>query len=163
MKRPYGLWLACLCMLAASTAWAIMLDVPMNQLVASSSSVVRGQVTGLNSHWTSDHTNIVTDVTFRVDEDWVGAIQPGTTLTLTVMGGEVGEVGQRTEHQPVFSKDQFAVLFLAESPSARLVINYDEQGAYTVEGDQTIGAKGQIVPISSLKATVGSMKSMRKR
>jgi hypothetical protein len=163
MKRLHRLWPACLWMLAASTAWAIMLDVPMDQLVASSSSVVRGQVTGLHSHWTSDHTNIVTDVTFRVDEDWTGAIQAGTSLTLQVLGGEVGEIGQRTEHQPVFTKDQYAVLFLAESPSARLVINYDAQGAYTVEGDKAIGAKGQIMPVSTLKATVGSMKSLRKR
>ena len=159
MKPLFSLWPACLLLLGASAASALMLEIPMDQLVASSSSVVRGQVTGLNSHWTDDHTIIVTDVSFRVDEDWVGSLKPTTVLNLQVKGGEVGEIGQRTEHQPVFRQDQRAVLFLAPTPSARLVINYDEQGVYSVDGNLAIGARGQIVPLATLKATVRSMKA----
>jgi hypothetical protein len=165
MSRPRA-WLVPV--LALALVWvvpaaAIMVQVSMDQLVASSSSIVRGKVTDLNSHWTDDHAIIVTDVKFLVSEVWTGTMAPGTTLTLQVRGGEVGEIGMRQEHQPVFSKDQEALLFLTESSGARYAVNFDEQGAYKVQGNQVVAFDGQRAPLTTFRSVVRNMVRSRQR
>src|SRR5262252_6464008 len=87
---------------AAAPAAAFMLEVPMEDLVRTSDAVVRATVTDRQSRWLTSPHIIVTDVTLDVRESWFGTLQPGQHITLEVRGGEVGEIGMREEHQPVF-------------------------------------------------------------
>jgi hypothetical protein len=161
-RAPFGFVLA-LALAWALPAAAIMIQAPLDQIVASSSSIVHGKVTDLKSHWTDDHSIIVTDVSFLVSEDWSGTVAPGTVLTLQVKGGEVGEIGMRQEHQPVFQKDQEALLFLTETPGARLAISYDEQGAYAVQGNQIVAFDGQRALLTTFRSVVRNMVQARQR
>ncbi len=163
MSRTRIATLAAVALAWALPAMAIMIQVPMDQLVASSSSIVRGKVTGLDSHWTEDHALIVTDVKFLVSEDWGGRVAPGTTLTLQVRGGEVGEIGMRQEHQPVFRQDQEALLFLTETPGARWAISHDEQGVYTVQGSQVVAFDGQRAPLTTFRSVIRNLVRPRQR
>ncbi len=162
--RPIRFVIALALVLAwALPAAALMVDVPMDQMVATSSDIVRGKIVALNSHWTDDHSIIVTDVSFQVSEAWMGTTAVGSKLSLQVNGGEVGDVGMRQENQPVFIQDQDAVLFLTATPSARLTINNAEQGVYRVLGQSVVGAKGVAIPMTAFHATINRMKSLRQR
>src|SRR5262245_8052130 len=60
----------------------------LDELVARSETVVMGKVTAVTSRWNSDHTFILTDVTFAPAETIKGGAEG--PLTFTVMGGTVG-------------------------------------------------------------------------
>ena len=153
-----------LAMLAlAAPALALMVEVPLEKLASSSDAVVRAKVTGLESRWTDDHATIVTDVTLAIVESWTGDLVAGSRLVLQVEGGEVGDIGVRVEHQPVFSPGEETVLFLRATPGARYRINALEQGKYTVMGDHVVGFKQQSFPLATLRAPVRSLAPARSR
>ncbi|MBI5708758.1 MAG: hypothetical protein HZC42_00385 [Candidatus Eisenbacteria bacterium] len=158
MKRA----ILALAMLAvASPALALMVEVPLDRLITSSDAVVRAKVTGLESHWTADHSTIVTDVTLSIEESWAGDLAAGAPLVLQVEGGEVGDIGIRSEHQPVFSPGEETVLFLKATSNARLRVNAVEQGKYTVLGDHVVGFRQQAFPLATLRATVNGLTRSR--
>ena len=147
----------------AGPALALMIEVPLDRLAATSDAVVRAKVTDLHSRWTDDHATIVTDVTFSIVESWSGDLVAGSPLVLQVEGGEVGDLGVRVEHQPVFSPGEETVLFLKVTPSARFRVNALEQGKFTVLGDQVMGFRGEHLPLVTLRATVRSLAPARSR
>ncbi len=160
MKRA----ILALAMLAvASPAPALMVEVPLDRLITSSDAVVRAKVTGLESRWTADQSTIVTDVTLSIEESWAGDLAVGARLVLQVEGGEVGDIGIRSEHQPVFSPGEETVLFLKATSNARLRVNAVEQGKYTVLGDHVVGFRQQTFPLATLRATVNGLTKSRDR
>jgi hypothetical protein len=144
-------------MALATPASALMREVPLHDLVGGSAAIVRAEVTGVESHWTADHTTIVSDVTLRVAESWAGGLAPGSRLALEVEGGEVGDIGIFVEHQPRFHAGERVVLFLRSDPSARLRVNALEQGKFSVVDDQVISFRQQVMPLRSLQAMVNSL------
>ena len=66
----------------AGPALALMIEVPLDRLAATSDAVVRAKVTDLQSRWTDDHATIVTDVTFSIVESWSGDLVAGSQLVL---------------------------------------------------------------------------------
>lgn len=149
--------------LLAAPAAALMIEVPLDRLIADSEVIVKARVTALESHWTDDHTTIVTDVTLSVEECWAGSIAPGSPLVVQVQGGEVGDTGIRFEHGAVFSPDEETVLFLKATSNARLRVNAAEQGKYTVLGDHAVSFRQQAIPLATLRAAVNSLKPARGR
>ena len=147
----------------ATPAAALMLEVPFDRLARDSDEIVRVKVIGLESRWTDDRATIVTDVTLAVVETWAGDLTPGNSIVLQVQGGEVGEMGIRAEHQPVFAMGEEAVIFLKATPSARWRVYGLEQGKYTVLEDQTVGFRRQRLSLASLRATVAGFRPARNR
>jgi hypothetical protein len=145
----------------AVPARALMVEVPIDRLTAESDAIVHAQVVDLQSRWTDDRTTIVTDVTLQVVEGWAGAYQAGDRLSLTVEGGEVGEIGIRSEHQPRFAPDEQTVLFLGHTSSARLRVLALEQGKFTLLGQEAVDFCGRTLPMATLRAMVYSLRSDR--
>jgi hypothetical protein len=147
----------------AGPAFALALEVPLDRLIADSDVIVKARVTGLASHWTHDHSTIVTDVTLTVLEGWAGGLAAGAPITLQVQGGEVGDTRIVYEHTTVFSPDEEAVLFLKAATSARLRVIAAEQGKYTVLGDQVVDFRQQAFPLGALHATVNRLRPANDR
>ena len=161
MKR--SLFALILGLAAAAPAAAWMLEIPMEDLVRTSDAVVRAHVVDRHSRWLEDPHIIVTDVTLDVRESWLGRIPPGTRITLQVHGGEVGDIGMREEHQPVFAADEDVVLFLTGAAGARLQVNSVEQGKYSVLDGEAVGSRMQRLSLASLKATVNHLAPQGRR
>ncbi len=147
----------------AGAAHALMVEVPLDRLVAGSEAVVQARVVTVESHWTGDRSTIGTDVLLSVEESWFGAHAAGVPLRLQVEGGEVGDVGVWVEHQPRFTAGEHVLLFLATDPSARLRVNALEQGKFRLEGDGAVGWTGKTMPLAALRAAVTQLKSAPNR
>lgn len=80
------------------------------ELVREAHVVVLGTATERRSRWEGRH--IVTDVTVRVDEDLSeGDEEAGRTLTVTHLGGAVGDIGMKVSGMPTFEVGQRSLLF----------------------------------------------------
>ncbi len=154
-RRIVGVWLACLASAVLATpASALMREVPLGECASQAAAVVVARVDALQSHWTDDGTTIVTDVSFTVLDGWRGTLAPQAPLTLTVTGGEVGDIGVRSEHQPQFRRGETVVLFLEETAGARYAVYGLEQGVCRVERDIVYPFRGEPVTRMDLAATV---------
>jgi hypothetical protein len=145
----------------AVPAAALMPEVPLDRLATESDAIVHARVTGLGSRWTEDHATIVTDVSLTVVEGWAGAYRAGDRLELTVEGGEVGDQGIRTEHQPRFRPGEETVLFLVATPAARWRVLALEQGKFTLRQGEALDFRGRTLPLATLRATVSGLRSVR--
>ncbi len=131
MKRAV-LWALLAAALGAAPAGAIMIEMPLDRIAADADAILRGRVVAASSRWNDENTTIVTDVTVAVTAAWKGAAPAGGRVTLTVPGGEVGEIGVAVEHAPAFDSGEDVVLFLEQDRGAGTRVLYDEQGKYTV-------------------------------
>lgn len=110
--RAAGLTLAALVALAASPARATLSEaLSLNDLVRQSEHVVLVTCVGEQS-LRDDRDRIVTDYAIRVDEVSRGPAQPGQTLTLRRLGGELGDLGMRIEGEPRLAVGERYLVFL---------------------------------------------------
>jgi PKD repeat protein len=95
--------------------------VPMDDaaLARGADEVVRGEVTDVHAGWTADQTQIVTTASVRVKGRAKGT--GPDTLTLTSLGGTMGEVTQWVEDQPVFVPGTEAFLFVKHGAKGQSV------------------------------------------
>ena len=82
--------------LAASVAAPIgattLARVGLEELTATNGSIVVGQVLDAHSYWNEDHNFIYTDVRIVTSEVLKGRAVAGGEVTVTLMGGTVGEM-----------------------------------------------------------------------
>lgn len=112
----------------------------VDELVASNKTVVVGQVTDARSYWNQDKTFILTDVRLTVNEVVKGKLQD-QEITVTIMGGRVGEITTLILGGPELIPGKSYLLFLNEEdlPGKRAQTVRDLcQGAY----DLVIGKDG---------------------
>jgi hypothetical protein len=111
-------WLVC-GVLAAAVAASVtaplgattLIRQGLDKLVADNATIVVGQVVDYYSYWNDDHTFILTDVRFATEEVLKGRVS-GDELTITVMGGQVGDLTTLIVGGPVLEKGQSYLLFL---------------------------------------------------
>jgi hypothetical protein len=111
-------WLVC-GLLAAAIAASVtaplgattLIRQGLDGLVADNATIVVGQVVDYYSYWNDDHTFILTDVRFAPEDVLKGRVT-GDELTITVMGGRVGELTTLIVGGPVLEKGSSYVLFL---------------------------------------------------
>lgn len=154
MNRASVVYALALIAALATPAAAIMVELPVEQVVSLSDAVVRGRVIELNSYLLENPRVIRTDVTLEVAEAWVGPMQAGSRIVVQLQGGRVGDLVQQVEHQPDLRPDDDVVLFLTTSPSARHVITADVQGKYDVVGDQIMNLKRELLDLSAFRSRV---------
>ena len=87
--------------LAALPAAAVFRSATVEEAARTSDAVVRGRVEKRTSRFSKDGSRIVTDVVVSVASAWKG--HPGTRVTVTVPGGEIGDVGQWVDAAPTFA------------------------------------------------------------
>ncbi len=95
---PAAVLLLAFCLLA-SGAQALMVPMDDAALATGADEIVRGEIADVHAGWTADHTSIVTTASVRVKGRAKG--QGPDTLTLTSLGGTVGDVTQWVEDEPV--------------------------------------------------------------
>lgn len=112
----------------------------LDELVRSNRTIVVGEVVDVHSYWNADGTFILTDVRVAAHDVLKGNVQ-NRELTLTLMGGRVGETTTLIIGNPKLIPGNSYVLFLNDEdlPGARaLTVRSLVQGAF----DVTIGKDG---------------------
>ncbi len=112
----------------------------VDELVASNRTVVVGQVTDARSYWNKDKSFILTDVRIAVNDVVKGNLQD-QEITVTIMGGRVGEITTLIMGGPELIPGKSYLLFLNEEdlPGKRAQTVRDLcQGAF----DLVIGKDG---------------------
>ncbi len=147
-------------LLTTLPAVATMLPADMDILVSSAESVVTGRVVSLDSYWLDGTGSIiVTDVGFEVDEVWMGSKQkPGEKISVRIIGGEVGDIGMRQQHQPTFKMEEEAILFLKVRGDGELGIAQAEQGVFRAHDDKLWGHLTEIKTLSGFRTSLEDSK-----
>lgn len=106
----------------------------LDKLTAENEMVVHGRVLDLHSYWNADHSFILTDVRVRPSQIVKGS--NGGDVTLTVMGGQVGELSTVIIGGADLAAGSEYVLFLShvDLPGAahRLTVRDHVQGVFEV-------------------------------
>ena len=146
-----------LALLAAATAQAVMLEVPLETTTSKAVEIVRGEVISQKSAWTYDNRMIWTDVVVRVDETLKGNLKAGQTVTVRVEGGVAEGIRVRVEHEPRFHDAEKVVLFLRESSEGGYAVQSVEQGKFTVFDDVVYDCRGHSQSLSRFKNSIAAM------
>lgn len=128
-----------LLVLACPAAWATsVVPTTFEQLVADSSAVFRGEVTGVQCAWRSEPSrHLVTLVTFRVDRLLKGRLP--AEVTLEFLGGEMSGHRMELVGMPHFSPGQHAVYFVENATDRVCPLLRLRHGRYPVKTDPATG------------------------
>ena len=126
--------------LVAPAAATTLVRQGLDRLTVENEVVLQAKVLDTHSYWNDDHTFILTDVRARASRVFKG---PDTEwVTLTVMGGTVGEVTTLLVGGANLVPGSEYVLFLAHAdlPGARhrLTVREHAQGVFVLENDRAI-------------------------
>jgi hypothetical protein len=140
------------------TTYAQQMVVELQDLSFGADVIITGKVTQQSSSWNEDNTRIYTKATIEVEE-YLKGINNGNSITVTYLGGEVGDVGEMYSHMPRFVDNEEVLVFLKKdkmSPDYK-VFN-GENGKISVIDDPKTGKKVTTsnVQINSLKAQIKS-------
>jgi hypothetical protein len=120
MQR-WGPWFAAIVLLGwavghhvSPAAASVVEALELEDLVREADEIVVAEVTASRSRW--DGRRIVTDVTLSVAECPKGATPPGSTVVLTHLGGQVGDVGMRVEGMPRMVVHGRVLVFARRAP-----------------------------------------------
>lgn len=105
---------------------AVMRKVTLSDLVRKARHICYGQVVNLTSEWDENMTAISTTVRLSVFESLTG--KAPVSLSFTVGGGVVGEIGQRNSNSPFFWPNERVIVFV--DSQSRLVDEF--QGKFQV-------------------------------
>lgn len=138
--------LAMATVLASSVGATTLIREGLDDLVAGNETIVAGEVLAAESYWNSEGTFILTDVTFEVVETIKG--QAGGSLTITVMGGTVGDLTTMIVAGAELIPGNSYLLFLntEDLPGAERVTTVRDhcQGVYDIE----VGEQGALRAVS---------------
>ncbi|HYR87377.1 MAG TPA: hypothetical protein VE422_25055 [Terriglobia bacterium] len=104
-----------------------------DELVARAQSIVQGRVVDLRTYWTADQKLILTDYTIQVQETMKGSTPQ--TVTVTTIGGKIGNTILHVSGMPAFEQGENAILFLEKSNTSTTVVGLN-QGKFTVSNGE---------------------------
>ena len=104
-----------------------------DELVAKAEMIVAGEVTGSRTYRTGDGKLILTSYTVQVGESIKGKA-PGT-LTVTTVGGKVGNTVLHVSGMPQFQTGENTVLFLERSGAYTTVVGLN-QGKFSISNGE---------------------------
>lgn len=107
----------------------------LDELVRSNRTIVVGEVVDMHSYWNSDGTFILTDVRFAAHDVLKGNVKD-RELTVTIMGGRVGDTTTLIIGNPELIPGNSYVLFLnrEDLPGGKaLTVRSLVQGAFDVK------------------------------
>jgi hypothetical protein len=111
--------------LSATTVQRLSLD----DMVAKAETIVIGRVINSQSSWTKNGKLILTQTTFEVQEGLKGVATK--TVTITTVGGRVGNAVLHVSGMPSFQPDETAVIFLERSNNYLTVLGLS-QGKFSI-------------------------------
>jgi hypothetical protein len=150
MKQKYpGVFSAiilfiCATFLGTNSATALMLEMSPTELTQQAEAIVRGQVKDKKSEWDPERRFIWTLVTISVSHSIKGKSPEKQDVVVKIPGGEVGDIGQKTEDAPVFTTGEEVLLFLQpEVYRSKIVfrVTGNFQGKHTIKDNMLIEKK----------------------
>ncbi len=128
------------------------------ELTDGAEVVAVGKVTAMRSEWNKDRTRIYTKVTISVDQ-YVKGEQVEKTLTITHLGGEVGDVGELYSGTPKFRKDEEVLVFVKKDKLGNLRVTGGARGKYTITKSESTGLKvvGETKTLDDFTAQIKSI------
>jgi hypothetical protein len=158
MHRHVATLLATLCLAhLASAQAAVLVYLPLDDLVRNADAVVHGKVLSSQAFQTGEEGRIYTRHTLAVTEYLKG--QGEKQITVVTMGGEMEEFGQVIPGEARLTAGEEVVLCLARSATDYVVFNMSQgqfalslkEGQVTVtqqlKGVQFVGRKGAVAPV----------------
>ena len=118
----------------APAAAAVAVPSSVEDLARGSDAVVRGRVTKVTPHWSSDHRRILTDAEVETSSVWRGST--ASRVTVVVPGGVVDGIGQRVDGSPTFAEGEEVALFLERAGDGRYRVHGLGQGKFSVAAGQ---------------------------
>ena len=128
MKRLYISVFLMFTFLASAHATTVR-RLTFTDLVNKAEVIVAGQVTDSRTYRTSDGKLILTSYTVQVGETIKGKVLP--TVTITTVGGQLGNTILRVSGMPRFQIGENAILFLEQSGAYTTVVGLN-QGKFGV-------------------------------
>lgn len=167
MKISNSLVLTVCILVAFQTARATTVIPPtFDQLVTQAEMIFDGTVTDVTSQWTGEgaQRHIVSFVTFKVNERIKG--EAGSTYTIRMMGGTVGDQTMEVTDSPKFAKGDRDILFVENNGRqfvplvgimhGRFRVQKDEQSGREVVADDHGGAVNDLAKLGTEDAAVHS-------
>jgi hypothetical protein len=127
---------------------SLIIELSFEELVDYSDWIIVGTVTGQESKWNADRTNIHTLVAISVEE-WVKgkpfttspdgkyfknllSCQKGDSVVITIPGGKVGDITQWVEDTPQFQTGEKVLLYLQSDSKGTIEVVGGIQGKFTI-------------------------------
>jgi hypothetical protein len=133
MNRYLSLIVAVLLSIATTAYATSVRRLNLDDLITTAHSIVEGDVVGSRTYRSDDGKLILTSYTINVRESLKGA--PGSTVTLTTVGGRIGNSILHVAGMPVFQPGEKAVLFLEKSRGYTTVVGLN-QGKFTISNNE---------------------------
>ncbi len=111
----------------------------IKQLTKSSDLIIVGKVLSKKSFWNHDKSRIFTDVSIEAEEYLKGKSSPN--ITITVPGGEIGEIGELYTHMPKFDDEEEMILFAQKDKKNQLRVTEGELGKIRLITNKETGQK----------------------
>jgi hypothetical protein len=132
MNRKYSSIVLVLCSVLLASSWSRATTVQrlgLQDLVKKANSIVVGKVTDSRTYWSANRKLILTDYTLTVDENIKGAAQH--SVTVTTLGGKIGDLQMYVSGMPTFQSGENAVVFIERSGTYRTIVGLG-QGKFTI-------------------------------
>lgn len=120
-----------------SAGAAVLIHLTFEEMTEQSSAILLGRCVEVRSAWSADHAEIVTHNVFEVREYYKGNL--GSRVTITELGGQVGNLVAEYSGIPRFRVGEEAVLFVWTDPLGVHQVIGLTQGAFRVRRDAKTG------------------------
>ena len=131
-----------------SSSGGIVEELSVEDLTLRAGWILVGTVVDLKSEWNNERTLIHTYVTVAVEDHIKGASEQ-MEVTVTVPGGQVGDVGVSVSGVPAFSKGEEVLLFLEGNEAGVFHVLGGFQGKFVIYGDKVF-VEGKQMPFTDL-------------
>src|SRR5262249_31302184 len=158
----------CLMLLASASFATTVERLGLEDLVKKARTIVVGKVAGSRTYWSADRKFILTDYTIQVDETIKG--NAGRSVSVTSVGGKIGDIELRVSGMPAFQSGEDAVVFIEQSGAYQTVVGL-AQGKFTVVNGEVANSAGGLsfpdgrpgnpvrMPLQSFKSQIRSFLS----
>jgi hypothetical protein len=109
------------------------------ELTMESTSILYGTCTNMESAWTGDGEMILTTVTVVPEYYLKGNL--GSEVTITVPGGQVGDILYEVSEMPAFQKGEEVFAFIWTHPSGVNLVTGGYQGKLKIDKDKKTGIR----------------------
>jgi hypothetical protein len=136
MKKFSQLLISGACLIFAVTALATTVIPPsFDELVSRAEMIFQGSVTGVRSEWTGEgaQRHIMSYVTLKVEDAIKG--NPGSTVTLRMLGGTVGGETMEVTDAPKFKVGDRDILFVENNGTQFVPLVGIMHGRFRVKKD----------------------------
>ncbi|UCH83790.1 MAG: hypothetical protein JSW50_15290 [Candidatus Latescibacterota bacterium] len=126
-----------ICLLAGGAIATQVIYKTPKQLGQTSTTVVRGTVSEINSYWNANQTKIFTETTIVVDETYKGA--PFGTVRIRQLGGVVGNVRVTVHGALHWKQGEEVLVYLEPAKNGAFHIAGFSQGKFNIHRDPQTG------------------------